>query len=58
MGSVYLELCSLRWLKQTRRLVNNFKPETSSIPNVLFAVCRIKSKSYSRNTKYEGAWQI
>ena len=40
-----LNLCSLRWLKPTRRLVNNSKPETSLVPKVLFAVGRIKSKS-------------
>ena len=53
-----LNLCSLRWLKPTRRRVNNFKPETSLVPKVLFAVGRIKSKSALRNTEYEGAWQI
>ena len=45
----------MRWLKSTRRRVNNFKPETSLIPEVLFAVGRIKSKSALRNTRYEGA---
>ena len=52
-----LNLCSLRWLKPTRRRVNNFKPETSLVPKVLFAVGRIKPKSAFRNTEYEGAWQ-
>ena len=45
----------LRWLKPTRRRVNNFEPEASLVPNVLFAVGRIKSKSALRNTEYEGA---
>ena len=55
---IMFSLCSLRWLKPTRRRVNNFKPETSLVPKVLFAVGRIKSKSALRNTEYEGAWQI
>ena len=42
-----LSLCSLRWLKTTRRRVNNFKPETSLVPKALFAVGRIKSKTES-----------
>ena len=50
-----LNLCSLRWLKPTQRCVSNFKPETSLIPKVLFAVGWIKSKSALQNTEYEGA---
>ena len=42
-----LNLCSLRWLKPTRRRVNNFKPERL-IPKLLFAVSGIKSKSVLR----------
>ena len=51
-----LNLCSLRCLKLTRRHVNNFKPETTFAPKVLFVVGQIKSKSALQNTKYEGAW--
>ena len=43
-----LNLCSLRWLKPTRRRVgfkHDFKPETSLVPKVLFEVVRIKPKS-------------
>ena len=52
---LFLNLCSLRWLKPTRRRVNNFKPETSLIPKVLFAVGWIKSKSVLQNNEYEGS---
>ena len=45
----------MRWLKPTRGRVNNFKPETSLVPKVLFAVGWIKSKSALRSTEYEGA---
>ena len=38
-----LNLCSLRWLKPTLRLVNNFNLETSLFPKVVFAVGRINS---------------
>ena len=55
---LYLNLCSLGWLKPTRTRVNSFKPETSLVPKVLFAVGRIKSKRPLQNTEYEGAWQI
>ena len=53
-----LNLCSLRWLKATRRCINNFKPETSLAPAALFVVGRVKSKSALGNTEYKGAWQI
>ena len=59
MGSMYLENClnfySLGWLKPTRRRVNNFKPQTSLVPKVLFAVGQIKFKSALRNAEYEAA---
>ena len=59
MGSIYLEnyvnLCPLRCLKPTQRCVNNFKPESSLVPKVLFAVGWIKSKSTLQNTECEGA---
>ena len=45
-------------LKPTRSCVNNFKPGTSLVPKVLFAVGLIKSKSALWNTEYEGALQI
>ena len=45
----------MSWLKPTRRYVNNFKPETSLVAKVLFAVGWIKSKSALLNTEYEGA---
>ena len=51
-------LCSLRWLKPTRRRINNSKPEISLVSNVPCAVGRIKSKSALQKTEYEGAWQI
>ena len=38
-------------MKPTRRLVSNFKPETSLFPKVLFAVGRIKSKSALQNRR-------
>ena len=53
-----LNLCSLRWLKPTRRRVNNFKRETSLVPKVLFPINWIKSKSVLQNNECEGAWQI
>ena len=43
------------WLKPARTRVNNFKPETSLVTKILFAVGRIKSKIALRNTEYEGA---
>ena len=45
-------------LNVSQRLVNNFKPETSLDPKVLFSVGHIKSKSALRNTEYEGVLQI
>ena len=53
-----LDLCSLRCLKLTRRRVNNFKPETSLVAKVLFAVSWIKSKSALQNPEYERPSQI
>ena len=54
-GKLCLLLCSLRLLKPTRRCANNFKPESSLVPKVLFTVGQIKFKSALRNTEYEGA---
>ena len=54
---LFLDLCSLKWLKPTRRRVNNLKPETSLLPKVLLAVGRIKYFISSlRNTEYEGSY--
>ena len=50
-----LNLCSLRLLKPTLRRANTFKPQTSTVLKVLFAVCQVKSKSALRITEYEGA---
>ena len=55
---VCLSLCSLKWLKPTERRVNKFKPKTSLVLKVLFAVSRIKSKSDLWNTELEGASQM
>ena len=62
MGSIYLENYVKTYVLwdawNQHKDVNNFKPESSLVPKVLFAVGWIKSKSTLQNTEYEGAWQI